>query len=69
MQSGREEAPQTDTECSYNGFGKSPCKDTWRIDHIFFRRAKPLKFQTITNSGYGVTYISDHYPITLTVEF
>lgn len=69
MKSGREKAPLTDTEYSYNGFGQSPARDSWHIDHIFFRKAKPAQFRTVTDTGYGVTYISDHYPIVCTFTF
>lgn len=66
MQSARDEAPETDTEGTFNGFGKSRGH---RIDHIFFRGATPLRYRTVTSPDYGVKYVSDHYPIMLDVEF
>ena len=67
MRSGRKAAPATDTVSSFNGF--SPTTKPWRIDHIFFRNAVPLQFRTIDSQDYGVRYLSDHYPIMLTVEY
>lgn len=69
MWSGRDTAPDSDTAYSYNNFGQTVPAATWNIDHIFYRRVTPLQFRTITSPDYGVTYISDHYPIVLTVEF
>lgn len=58
--SARRFAEQTDDNKSYNAWGK------WylnrNIDYIFFRNSKALSFKTIID-GYGVPYLSDHYPI------
>lgn len=48
---------------TYNAFGKS--KGTV-IDHFFVRGMKVRRFRTL-NRSYGVPYISDHYPIAMTV--
>ena len=69
MWSARDTAPDTDSEYSYNNFGLTAPGTTWNIDHIFYRRVTPLQFRTITSPDYGVAYVSDHYPIVLTVEF
>ena len=37
--------------------------------HIFYRKVTPVRFRTINNDGYGVPYISDHFPILFTSEF
>lgn len=68
MQSGREKAPERDSEFSYNNFGNGTPTAKWNLDHIFYKTARPVRFQTITSHDYGVAYLSDHYPITLTVE-
>ena len=68
MQSGREEAPDRDSAYSYNNFGGGTPSARWNLDHIFYKGVKPVRFQTVTSPNYGVTYLSDHYPITLTVE-
>ena len=44
------------------------CRAFWNLDHIFYKGVKPVRFQTVTTPNYGVAYLSDHYPITLTVE-
>ena len=39
------------------------------LDHIFYRNTKmAVSFRTLTDN-YGVKYVSDHYPILLTVLF
>ena len=68
MQSGREKAPDRDSAYSYNNFGGGTPSARWNLDHIFYKGVKPVRFQTVTSPNYGVTYLSDHYPITLTVE-
>ena len=49
-------------------FGGGTPSARWNLDHIFYKGVKPVRFQTVTSPNYGVTYLSDHYPITLTVE-
>lgn len=55
--------------CSYNGFGTAENVPSWNLDHIFYRNIRPKEFDVITTDKYGVRYISDHYPITLTLEY
>lgn len=54
---------------SFNGFGRGKNGPHRRIDHIFYRNAQPVKFETITEPVDGITYVSDHYPIMLTCEY
>ena len=71
MWSARETAPdgEADDVYSYNNFGEGTPRFTWNIDHIFYRKVTPVRFRTINNDGYGVPYISDHFPILFTSEF
>lgn len=66
MASAREAAPETDGKASFNGFGLTPLH---RLDHIYFRNAVPLRYQTLDGADYGVRYISDHYPIVCTFRY
>lgn len=64
MWSAREMSADTDSRSSFNGW--KPTKDRiWpsNLDHIFYRNATPVKFVTHDEPNYGVTYVSDHYPI------
>lgn len=67
MSTGRDIAPISDAY-SFNNFGKGTAAPARNIDHIFYRGATPISFRTLTEN-YGVTYISDHYPILMTVLF
>lgn len=67
MKVGRDIAPPGDAY-SFNNFGSGTPAPTRNLDHIFYRNAAPLSFSTLT-ANYGVTYVSDHYPILLTVQF
>ncbi|MDE7407907.1 MAG: endonuclease/exonuclease/phosphatase family protein, partial [Muribaculaceae bacterium] len=70
MWSGREEANNlTPNVYSFNGFGESTPGVTWNIDHIFYRKATPVDFEVVYSDKYGVKYVSDHYPITLTLKY
>lgn len=68
MSSAREKAAETDDKYSFNAFGGGDPKPAWNIDHIFYRNAEALHFRTL-DGDYGVTYISDHYPIACTLKF
>lgn len=57
----RTHAPAADTGGTYNAWGT---KSTV-IDHIFYRKATPTGFNVL-RKNYGVTYISDHYPVEAT---
>lgn len=64
MKSARHEAKITNRRNSFNGFGrKFKSIHGKNLDHIFYLNATPLCFETIDSPNYGVTYISDHYPI------
>ncbi len=64
MYSAREMSEETDSRSSFNGW--KPTGDrSWpnNLDHIFYRNATPVRFATHDEPSYGVTYVSDHYPI------
>ncbi len=64
MLSARDEAIFTNPRSSFNGFGRvAPEIRGKNLDHIFYLQARPLLFETIDYPGYGVPWISDHYPI------
>jgi endonuclease/exonuclease/phosphatase family metal-dependent hydrolase len=64
MNGAREMSPETDSRSSFNGWTPTEGRE-WpnNLDHIFYRNATPLKFVTHDEAAYGVTYVSDHYPI------
>lgn len=62
MKLAQREAPVTDTLYTYHGYMRDNSK---MIDYIFYRNAFVLKFR-ILRDGYGVPYLSDHYPIVAT---
>lgn len=64
MKAARREAEFTNKRSSFNGFGRvMPEIRGKNLDHIFYRNATPRLFETVDYPGYGVLYISDHYPI------
>lgn len=64
MKAARREAPFSNRRSSFNGFGRvRPEIRDKNLDHIFYRNAGPRVFETVDYPGYGVLYISDHYPI------
>lgn len=67
LSSAREITPDTDNKGTYNGFGKY--KKNRVIDHIYFKNATPVKFETLDGKEYGTPYISDHYPISFKATF
>ncbi len=68
MKSGRDIAPTGDAY-SFNNFGKGTAAPSRNLDHIFYRNVTmAMSFRTLTDN-YGVKYVSDHYPILLTVLF
>lgn len=67
LKNGRKTAPETDDRPTYQGFGYS--KNPTRLDHIYYRNVKPVRYQVLTGKDYGVEYISDHYPVMLTVKY
>ena len=65
---GRDIAPTGDAY-SFNNFGKGTAAPSRNLDHIFYRNVTmAMSFRTLTDN-YGVKYVSDHYPILLTVLF
>lgn len=46
---------------TFHSFGDTTTKGV-TIDYIFYRHALPMEFRVITE-GYGIPYLSDHYPI------
>ncbi len=83
MSSARATAEITDSKSSYNAFGK-PMKnaavgdqfidlataDGLTIDYIYYSGfSKCRSFRTVTESYAGIPYISDHYPVTATLNF
>ena len=68
MKVGRDIAPAGDAY-SFNNFGSGTAAPTRNLDHIFHRNTKmAVSFRTLTDN-YGVTYVSDHYPIVCTFVF
>lgn len=66
MKSARETAPASDQRATFDGFGLT--QPRW-LDHIFYRRAKAVKYETLDGHDYGVRYISDHYPVVCSFIF
>lgn len=54
---------------SFNAFGDGTDGPNRLLDHIFYRNADAISFETITKQYENVPYISDHYPVMLTVKF
>ncbi len=70
MWAAREEAVNLNPEVySFNGFGEGTPAPRWNLDHIFYRKVTPLEFKVVDSHDYGVDYVSDHYPITLTLRY
>lgn len=53
---------------SFNSFGTGSNTPNRNIDHIFFRNAEQIDFNTITKSFDNIRFASDHYPILLRVK-
>lgn len=62
MQLAQNEAPVTDPSYTFHGYKDKKGK---MIDYIYYRNASALEFR-ILRDGYGVPYLSDHYPIVAT---
>ncbi len=61
MRQAREDALVTDHRGTFNGWGNAP--NNIVIDHIFYKNATPILFQTLDSDQYGRWLISDHYPV------
>lgn len=64
LQDARTLTDSTSHAITYNAFGQN---DGAVIDHFFVRDIKVLRFRTL-DGDYGVPYISDHYPIEVTIR-
>lgn len=64
LQDARTLTDSTSHAITYNAFGQN---DGAVIDHFFVRDVKVLRFRTL-DDDYGVPYISDHYPIEVTIS-
>lgn len=62
MKLAQNEAPVSDRGYTFHGYRDSNGK---MIDYIYFRNASAMEFRILRN-GYGVPYLSDHYPIEAT---
>ncbi len=76
----RENAPVSDHEYTYNGFGRvqtvaehklqnpeEDYDDKVIIDHIFYSNVQPLTFRAL-REDYGAPFISDHFPVVFEVK-
>lgn len=59
MKLAQNEAAVTDPGMTFHSWGRGKGK---MIDYIFYRNASALEFR-ILHEGYGVPYLSDHYPV------
>ena len=64
LQDARTLTDSTSHAITYNAFGNG---DGAVIDHFFVRDIEVLRFRTL-DGDYGVSYISDHYPIAIDVR-
>ena len=67
LKDARKTCRDTNAQPTYNGFGKT--KGSYVLDHIYYLRAKPMRFQLLDGKGYGVEFISDHFPVMFTARF
>lgn len=65
LQDARTLTDSTSHAITYNAFGQN---DGAVIDHFLVRDIKVLRFRTL-DGDYGVPYISDHYPIEITIKW
>ena len=63
LQTAKELSGSESNDITYNAFGKG---EGSAIDHFFVRNAKVSTYNTLT-ADYGAPYISDHYPIAITI--
>ena len=66
MKNARKIAADTDSEGSFNGWGKS----SRAIDHIFYSGFRSCtSFETVVKPYAGRKFISDHYPVKAVLVF
>lgn len=68
MKDARLTAPETSDATTFNALGKMEITRKHVLDYIFYSNAEVTKFETFDNPDWGVPYISDHYPIMVTVK-
>lgn len=68
MKSARVEAPHTDNSITYNAWGNE--ENSSVIDYIYYSGFKSCdNFKVVNQSYAGIPYVSDHYPVTVTLKF
>ena len=65
LQDARTLTDSTSHAITYNAYGNG---EGSVIDHFFVKNLKVLRFRTL-DGDYGVPYISDHYPIEITIKW
>ncbi len=65
LQDAREMPDSTSHAITYNAYGNG---EGSVIDHFFVKNLKVRQFRTL-DGDYGVPYISDHYPIEITIKW
>ena len=65
LQDAREMTDSTSHAITYNAYGNG---EGSVIDHFFVKNLKVRQFRTL-DGDYGVPYISDHYPIEITIKW
>lgn len=69
LEMSRLKAPETDYLNTYHGWGTIDVNGGKEIiDHVFYKNATPLKYETITKQ-YDVPFVSDHFPVMTTFEY
>lgn len=53
---------------TYQGFSRQRYPHAAPIDHIFVQVFEPMEYVVVTD-GYGVPYLSDHFPVMVTLEY
>lgn len=68
MYAARTTAPITEGKGTFNNFGK--LKESIVIDHVFYRgRRVECQEYHVLDGDYGAPFISDHYPLEVTLSF
>lgn len=61
----RSTAVVSDDHCSYNGWGK----ESKTLDYIWYKEFTCTKFETVTKPYYDRNFISDHFPVKVSLIF